>query len=135
MARLLYFRSQQIGDHLVRYEPLDAPVTPPAVIAGLWREAAEIDTSSRNMLWSELMVVSLVRATPEIAEAAVAAIRGLQGLRGAVAVRVDGVLKWQTSDQWTLQSVEGAGLAAAFGGRFTPELSMTFIGGDAPQRY
>lgn len=134
MALTLQFGTQTVGDFIIVMEPLDQPLTPPAKLTGLWRDTAEHDTSSRNMEYSELIVVHVKRTDQLAMEAALAAIRGLAGKRGQVTVRLNGFLRWQTSDQWVCDRVEPANLDAGFGGSVT-NLQLVFCGNTPPGRY
>lgn len=134
MALTLQFGTQMVGDFITVMEPLDEPLTPAEKIVGVWRDTAEHDTSSRNMEYSELIEVHLKRTDQLAMDATLAALRAMQGKRGQLTVRLNGVLRWQTSDQWLCDKVPPANLDPGFGGSVA-NLKILFCGNTPPARY
>ncbi|MBX3396498.1 MAG: hypothetical protein KF841_14145 [Phycisphaerae bacterium] len=131
MAQVLLFNGQQVGDVFLRVEPGSHLITPPVRRAGLFQSRADVNSESRNLLWSKFFYLT-ARANDNIAlNAAIDAIQDLQGLVGDIVV-IDGVVERMVCLQWTIDEVSKPPLPSGFGGRFCEELIITAVGPSQP---
>lgn len=136
MPDLLTFGGAQLGDLVLRVAPVSAAMTPPVVQSAVWREAALIDTGSRNMLYGVAVAVHIARATHYGCAAAVAAVQSRLGTRGVLRImRVGSGVKLQSDDQWVFQAAAAPAIAAGSGGRLCTDWELTFVGSAPPQWY
>ncbi|MFO0971820.1 MAG: hypothetical protein U1A27_00060 [Phycisphaerae bacterium] len=135
MADTCRFSQQTLGDQATSWVVRNAPLTPPAMQAGIWRDAGGLSTESRNMMRTLEVTVTLKRTTSFALSAAVDAIQSWQGRRGEVQIRSGGAVKIRsTDDQWTLERVELSGVDPGFGGRWVRDLLLRFVG-SSPLEY
>lgn len=119
----------QVGDLVLRYAASSAPVTPPVVQSGVWRDTARIDAASRNMLYGLRVWLHIARATHHACAAAVAAVQARAHWRGAVQVVSSALgVRVLTDDDWVLMDVAAPTIEPGYGGRICTDWELSFAG-------
>lgn len=132
MATHLIFRGVQLGDGITRLPPATAPQTPPAVLAGLFAERAQVVALSRNVLFVQRVGLWLKRGDEVALAAAVMDIQQLAGLDGRLEI-FDGAVRVVDWAECILSESPEPEVLEGFGGRFVREWMLTFIGGEPPE--
>lgn len=136
MARQLWYRNVALGTHFIAMPPSVESVSPAAVMPGIFQNAAAVSSLSRNLLYKMTLHIAL-KATDEIefAEFAVA-IQGYANIRGGGLLEVkDGsTVRMRWRDAVLIQAGEPS-ILDGFGGRFTADWPLVFVGSAAPEFY
>lgn len=132
MARTLTFLGQTLGDGVVKIEPAVRPMTEPAILTGLFAEAAQVSSESRNLIYVLAVTCHLKKADELLFAERVIEIQEFAGLTGQMQIKEGATVKLRWND-CTLDAVPPPPVLAGFGGRFVAEWALTFIGSSRPE--
>lgn len=132
MAQQLLFNGIAVGDYLTKFEPTNVTLTPPARRTGLYQDAADVNSDSRNMLNALRFTVAVKRSDNIAAVEAISLIQNMQGLVGEIELK-DGAVSKVLCTDWTIDNVSAPTLLEGFGGRYTDQLVITAIGKTPPE--
>lgn len=118
-----------IADGVVRAWDESDDLTPATPISGAFRDTAVVVNDSRNRIYRLAVQLHLKKAGSVEFHQAAAAIRRLQGTTGAVVLKDSAdVTKCSSDATWTCERVDPVEPLPGFGGRFTDQLIVRFIG-------
>lgn len=132
MAKTLTFRGQALGDGEVKIESDTRPATPLAILTGLFAENAQVSSESRNLLYALIVTIFMKKADEVLFAQRVVEIQELAGLSGQMLIKDGATTKIRWND-CILAEVPRAEVQDGFGGRWTPQWQVTFVGSSRPE--
>jgi hypothetical protein len=134
MARQLYFMGQRVGDNIVKIVPDNSAQTPPSRHTGLFQQFTSVNADSINIQRCIRVSIDMSKDNEVRFAREVDKIQRLTGQRGDVEIRDGGLSTPLRMNDWLLDQAGPPNVPGGFGGRFTGEWELVFIG-DSPAEW
>lgn len=121
------FKGTMLGDMVVKVEDATASASQPVVQVGILQTNAAINADSRNLVHSIRVTLLIERSDNEACFRAMRTIRNMLNLTGDLYL-TDVASTRLTGKGWTLSATSDPDLALGFGGRYTDDFVVTFVG-------